>query len=267
MAALADLAAVGADPVGLLLSVGLPPHETASVQEGVARGAADACAEAGTFVLGGDTNTSVRLCVGGTGVGLVPEGEALRRVGMRAGDLLYASGPLGLGSALAAARWSGLPDGLFAESEYRPRVCLRFGRALRGIASACMDTSDGLVATLDQLARLNGVAIRVTRAEEELLEPGATSVRAHLGLPAFAFLAGHHGEFELAFTVPEGRWGGLVRAAARAGWTPLAIGRVEAGEGLFLGSREIDGARVRNLLSEVGGDPQAYALSLVGMAP
>jgi thiamine-monophosphate kinase len=130
-----------------------------------------------------------------------------------------------------------------------------------------MDTSDGLVATLDQLARLNGVAIRVTRAEEELLEPGAAAVRALSGLPAFAFLAGHHGEFELAFTVPEGRWDGLVREAARAGWTPLAVGRVEAGEGLLLGSRPIDGARVRNLLSEVGGDPRAYARALVGMAP
>jgi thiamine monophosphate kinase len=85
----------------------------------VARGAADACAEAGTFVLGGDTNTSVRLCVGSAGVGLVPEAEVLRRVGMHAGDFVYASGLLGLGSVLAAVCWGGLPDGVFAENEYR----------------------------------------------------------------------------------------------------------------------------------------------------
>jgi thiamine-monophosphate kinase len=130
-----------------------------------------------------------------------------------------------------------------------------------------MDTSDGLVAALDQVARLNGVAIRVTRPAEELLEPGAAAVRARLGLPAFAFLAGHHGEFELVFTVPADRWQALAREAPRDGWEPLAIGRVEAGEGLFLGPRAIDGARVRNLLSEVGGDPRAYARALVGMTP
>ena len=262
VAALADLAAVGADPVGLLLSVGLPPHDTVSVQEGVARGAADACAEAGTFVLGGDTNTSVRLCVGGTGVGLVPEAEALRRVGMRAGDLVYASGPLGLGSALAAARWSGLPDGLFGESEYRPRVCLRFGRALRGIASACMDTSDGLLATLDQLARLNRVAVRIERPLEELLAPRVDAVRREVGLSAFAFLAGHHGEFELVFAVPPGRRDALEEAAARLVWRPLLLGHVEAGSGLYVGGRTVDGARVRNLLEDVGGDPREYIRAL-----
>jgi thiamine-monophosphate kinase len=262
VAALSDLAAVGADPVGLLLAVGLPPHDTAAVQEGVARGTAEACAEAGTFVLGGDTNTSVRLCVGSTGVGLVPEADVLRRVGMRAGDLVYASGPLGLGAALAAARWAGLPEGLFAEEEYRPRVCLRFGRALRRIASACMDTSDGLVATLDQLSRLNGVALRIERPLEELLSPRADAVRREAGLPALAFLAGQHGEFELVFAVPPARRDALESAAVQLAWRPLLLGRAEAGSGLWVGERPVDGTRVRNLLEDAGGDPRAYIRAL-----
>ena len=188
VAALADLAAVGADPVGLLLSVGLPPHETASVQEGVARGAADACAEAGTFVLGGDTNTSVRLCVGGTGVGLVPEAEALRRVGTRAGDLVYASGPLGPGLG-PAPRPAGVAcrTGSSARASIAPAAlpALRAGAAR--VASACMDTSDGLVATLDQLARLNRVAVRIERPLEELLAPRVEAVRRPAGAPRVRF--------------------------------------------------------------------------------
>ena len=269
VAALSDLAAVGADPLGLLLSVGLPCEDRERVQEGVARGVREVCDATGTFVLGGDTNESEALTVAGFAAGLVPSGSALTRVGTRPGDVVAVSGRVGAGSALAATRLLGGASTLagYGEGDFHPLPRLREGRLLRGVASACMDTSDGLVATLDQLARLNGVAIRVTRAEDELLEPGATSVRAQLGLPAFAFLAGHHGEFELAFTVPEDLWDGLALEAARAGWTPLAIGRVEAGAGLFLGSREIDGARVRNLLSEVGGDPRAYARALVGMAP
>ena len=68
------------------------------------------------------------------------------------------------------------------------------------------------------------------------------------------------------FAVPPGRRDALEEAAARLCWRPLLLGRVEAGQGLFVGSRAVDGARVRNLL-EVGGDPQAYARALVGMAP
>jgi thiamine-monophosphate kinase len=267
VAALSDLAAVGADPLGLLLSVGLPREGRELVQERVAQGVREVCDATGTFVLGGDTNDSQTLTVGGVAAGLVPRDSVLMRVGARPGDLVCVSGRVGAGAALAAARLLA-PDkeaAGYGEDDFRPMPRLREGRRLRGVASACMDTSDGLVATLDQIARLNGVAIRITRPAEDLLEPGATAVRARLGLPAFAFLAGHHGEFELVFTVPEDRWDAL--EAARDGWEPLAVGRVEAGAGLFLGSREIDGARVRNLLSDVGGDPRAYARALVAMVP
>ena len=62
-AALSDLAAVGADPIGLLLSVTLPARDAESVQESVARGVAEAARDAGTWVLGGDTNEGATLCV------------------------------------------------------------------------------------------------------------------------------------------------------------------------------------------------------------
>jgi thiamine-monophosphate kinase len=269
VAALSDLAAVGAEPLGLLLSVGLPREARERVQEGVARGVREVCDLTGTFVLGGDTNDSETLTVGGVAAGLVTRDAALTRVGARPGDVVGVSGRVGAGSALAAAKLLACDAEAagYGEGDFRPMPRLREGRRLGGVASACMDTSDGLIATLDQIARLNGVAIRITRPAEDLLEPGAAGVRARLGLPAFAFLAGHHGEFELVFTVAQDRWDGLVRGAARDGWEPLAIGQVVAGEGLCLGSRPIDGARVRNLLSEVGGDPRAYARALVGMAP
>lgn len=268
VAALSDLAAVGADPLGLLLSVGLPSSHRERVQEDVARGVREVCDAAGTFVLGGDTNDAQALTVAGFAAGLVPRASVLTRVGARPGDLLCVSGRLGAGSALAAAKLLAAdPAGAgYGEDDWRPRPRLGEGRLLRGVASACIDTSDGLVAALDQLARLNGVAIRITRPAEELLEPAVEALRRRLRLPAFPFLAGHHGEFELAFAVPGERWEELRRAATTIGWEPLPIGRVEPGEGLFFGTRAIDGARVRNLLSEVGGDPVAYARALVEMA-
>jgi thiamine-monophosphate kinase len=265
VASLSDLAAVGADPLGLLLSVILPGDDgdCDAVQADVARGVSDACSAAGTSVLGGDTNFGPQLTVATVGAGLVPAGVVpLGRTGMRAGDHLFASGLLGLGGALAAVRWLSSVTG-FDEGDYRPRITLPFGRALRGIASACMDTSDGLVATLDQLARLNGLALRVERPLAELLCPEARTVSTALGLPPFPLLASQHGEFELVFSVPEEHLGPLERAGLR----PVFLGRAEGGSGLFFQSRPVDGARVRNLLAEAGGDIRAYAQRLLALDP
>lgn len=265
VAALSDLAAVGAEPIGLLLSVGLPAGERERVQERLALGVREVCEAARTFVLGGDTNDAAALSVAAVAAGLVPAGAALTRLGAAVGDVVGLTGLVGSGGALAAASLLG-GDAGYGEGCWQPRPRLREGRTLRGRASACMDTSDGLVATLDQIARLNHVAIRVTTAPDQLLEPGAASMRGVLGLPAFAFLAAPHGEYELAFTVPARRWDELASAAGRDGWRPIAIGRVEAGEGVWLGLRAVDGARVRNLLGDVGGDARACARALVEMA-
>jgi thiamine-monophosphate kinase len=264
LASLSDLAAVGADPLGLLLSVTLPQDDASGVQEQVARGVQEVCTQAGVHVLGGDTSSGPRLTVTSVGVGLIPAGIApLRRTGMRSGDWLFASGLLGQGGALAASRWLGAGDQTFGESDYRPRPTLEAGRSLRGIASACMDTSDGLVATLDQLARVNGVAVQVERSLEELLEPKARRLAASLGLPPFAFLAGVHGEFELVFAVPEERLVSLGLTSL----TPVFLGRVREGAGLTFRSRPVDGARVRNLLDQTAGDVEAYARALVALDP
>lgn len=130
-----------------------------------------------------------------------------------------------------------------------------------------MDTSDGLVATLDQLARLNGVRLNVTRHLPELLHEDADRVRGRASLSAFSFLAGHHGEFELVFGVAPGQEVDLDVAAATIGWEPVELGQVEAGDGLVLEGRAVDGARVRNLLQDVNGDVAAYVRALEALAP
>jgi thiamine-monophosphate kinase len=262
VAALSDLAAVGADPIGLLLSVSFPGGDVAATQSEVARGVAEACAEAGTYVLGGDTNDAEHLAVSCVGVGCVPAATPLRRVGAGPGEHVFSSGPMGAGAALAAAALLGLPADVYSEKDWRPPVRIAQGRALRGVASVCMDTSDGLMTTLDQLTRLNGLAIRVTRPLHELLEPRVAALRERLGLSAFPFLAGHHGEFELVFCVPDARLSALEGAAARIGWRPVQLGRTELGTGLFVGERPVDGAWLRNLYPLHRGDLSAYVAAL-----
>ena len=264
-ATLSDLAAVGAEPLGWRLSVSLPAGDAEQVQRRVAAGVGSACALAGTFVLGGDTSESDGLRISCVGAGTVPGEGVLRRVGMRPGDLLFASGRLGSGAALGAARWLSSEDA-FPESAFRPVPRIAQGRALRGIASACMDTSDGLVATLDQLARLNQVALRVEAELPSLLLPQVDELRRKLGVGALPFLAAHHGEFELVFSVPERLVDGLRERARALDWEPVWLGRVESGEGVWMGDGAIDGAAIRNLMHTVGGDPSRYARALLELS-
>ena len=155
----------------------------------------------------------------------------------------------------------------FTEDDYAPPVRIAVGRALRGVASAAMDTSDGLVATLDQLARLNGVGIRVETALSGLLHLKVEALRAAARLPAFPFVASCHGEFELVFAVPPDRLDQLDGVRAALGAEPLRIGTAYAGDGICIGDTPIDGAKIRNLLDDVGGDPRAYVTALIGMSP
>jgi thiamine-monophosphate kinase len=288
---LSDLAAVGADPLGILLSVTLPESERSGmcrvtgaspradtggqcpldcldgeqIQERVAAGVRDACERAETFVLGGDTNSGPTLAVGVCAAGIVPEGKHLSRLGAQPGDGIWAAGLLGLGGALAASTL--LSAGGLDESEFRPEIRLGVGRALRGIASACMDTSDGFVATADQLARLNGVAFHVEVPLESLLHPLVEQYRTRVELPTLPFLASIHGEFELVFTVPPDREPALDNAARVLGWTPVRVGTVREGSGVYVGDVALDSTFLRNLLDDMHGDLAAYASHLLSYSP
>jgi thiamine-monophosphate kinase len=262
---LSDLAATGATPIGLLASVTLPRAADASYQDGVARGLEAACRAAGTHVLGGDTNFAEQAAIATVAVGRVPRDRVLRRVGCSAGDLLYATGPLGAGGSCAARALLPIPAEVFCERDYRPRARIAEARLLSGFASACMDTSDGLVATLDQLGRLNGVGFVIERPLLEILEERSRRLAALFDLDPLLFFAQHHGEFELVFTVPAARREGFEEHARQAGLSPLFLGRALPEAILrFAGPppREVDGARIRNLLEEVGGDLGRYLVEL-----
>lgn len=261
---LSDLAAVGAEPLGLVLALTLPQDAEASLGEEVARGVAAACAQAATWVLGGDLGEGP-LSACGAAAGLVPRAEVLTRLGARPGDLLYLSGPAGLGNAFALARLAGQPA-----LGYRPRARLAEGRLLRRLARCCIDTSDGLLAAVDTLSRLNncGAVLELDRAGA--LHPEARALAARAEVPAWLLAAGPHGEFELCFAVAPEREAGLLREAATAGWQPVPIGAMAPGEGLLLraagAERRIDAARLRNLGDGAGRDPQAYLRALRALA-
>lgn len=233
MASISDLAAVGAEPIGVLIAETLPHEAPDAVVVALQSGVRDACARAGTFVLGGDTNFSDRLHTTGTAVGSIPHGSALTRVGCTPGETLYCTGPLGSGNAFAALQMTGTsgPESF----SYRPVARVHEGISLRSRASVCMDTSDGLFATLDQIGRLNGCGFRLDAGWEQHIASGALSVASMAGIDPWMLLAGPHGEFELVFTILQEKHEELTSAAEQAGWTPVRLGLVTGTPGIQLG--------------------------------
>lgn len=264
---LSDLAAVGATPLGLVASVTLPRGSPPEFQAGIARGLEAACRAAGTFVLGGDTNSGDVAVITSAGIGTVHRDRVMTRVGCKPGDLVFATGPLGLGGAVSARALFELPPALFAESEFRPSARFREATVIARFASACIDTSDALIAALDQLGRLNGVGFDVDASLDVVVAPRALAVAKALNVDPLVLLAQHHGEFELVFTVPTTRIAAFDSATATAGFAPLRIGVVTAETPVlrFLADRPrtLDGARIRNLLDAVGGDVRAYLAALI----
>ncbi|MEK6569853.1 MAG: thiamine-phosphate kinase, partial [Bacteroidota bacterium] len=148
-----DLAAVGAQPIGILLNETLPPDVGEEFIAELQNGIHDACSICGMYVLGGDTNFSSHLQMSGCAVGLIPDSAAMTRRGCEPGDYLFSSGPLGLGNAYALVHLMNNSELKQIPMPYYPRARLCEGQLLRSIASCCMDTSDGTLATLDQLMR------------------------------------------------------------------------------------------------------------------
>ncbi len=262
-----DLAAVGAEPIGLLVNETIPPGIAEEFLEKLQKGIQDACAACGMFILGGDTNFCSRLQMSACAVGLIPGGRPLTRLGCKPGDVLFASGRLGLGSAYASGRLGIAPKGGKSSVPFLPSARLREGRIVSGVASCCMDTSDGLFATLDQLMRLNNAGFVLDTPPAKCLHREALHICRDNNIPEWMMLAGPHGEFELVFCIPPADTGRFFSRAAGGGWEPIRLGEVVEQPGVWWSSDgrriPIDTGRIRNLFAEVQGNISEYMKGLL----
>ncbi len=264
MATLSDLAAVGAKPLGVLISEVLPRDYPDSSLVRLQQGIQNACALSDTYVLGGDVNSGEQLTMTGTAVGTVRNARFLSRIGCRPGDVLYSTNFLGTGNAFALSRFGGATD---QRIEYRPQARLREGQCLSGIATSCMDTSDGVIATLDQLMRLNHHGFELDTDWESTLHPDAKEIAQWAGLHPWLLFAGQHGEFELLFTISQNLEKSFLRRARENNWHPLRLGKVIEEPAIYLplyGDRvALDTGCIRNLAAELNGDIKLYIRRLL----
>ena len=242
---LSDLAACGAAPIAFTLALALPSINEAWLQA-FASGMWALADAHGCDLIGGDTTRGpLNICI--TALGEVPRGEAILRSGAQVGDDIYVSGNLG-DARLALEALQGkinLPPEILAQTRLRleqptPRVAL--GSALRGIATAAIDISDGLAGDLGHVLKASGVGAQVdVESTINLIAAGA-----HLNWAKGQFdnkkrlkmvLSGGD-DYELAFTAPPSARPAVQALAARSQTPVTRIGVIQTEPGLRL----VDGA-------------------------
>jgi thiamine-monophosphate kinase len=169
-AALSDLAAMGAEPLGALISLVLPLQLEVEHGETLMAGAGMKLAELGCPLVGGNVSLGTeRVEISVSALGAVDVGAALRRSGGQTGDALFVSGPLGwsrLGFLWLEAGGAA-DDPRFTrarQAQLDPSPRFELAQTLLGQRLACMDISDGLAIDLPRLARASGVAARLDRS-------------------------------------------------------------------------------------------------------
>jgi thiamine-monophosphate kinase len=223
---LSDLAAMGATPAWCTLSLSLPEGDALWVERFL-DGFLALARDHDVALVGGDTTRGpLSVCV--TVHGFVEDGRALRRGGAQAGDDLWISGTLGdAAAALSQWRAGGAAEPSLRARLDRPTPRLALGAALAGLATACIDVSDGLLADLDHLCVASGVGAEV---QLDALPASPALTALFTDETRHVLQAGGGDDYELCFTgAPE--HADAVRAAAQATATLVTrIGRIVEGD-------------------------------------
>ncbi len=214
MVSLSDLAAMGAEPHIVLVALTLETADPAWASA-LAGGMAEAARQTGATIAGGNLSRG-RLSLSMSVHGVVPAGTAVLRSGARPGDLVYVTGALG---GAAAALENGFAKDDLNACFFRPAARVDLAPALRAVASAAIDVSDGLLQDAGHLAAASGVCLEIASAR----------------VPVQAGAQRHHAlqggdDYELCFT-----------AGSPPGFPAVCIGRVVDGSGVLL-----DGEPVAN---------------------
>jgi thiamine-monophosphate kinase len=230
---LSDLAAMGAKPVAFTLALSLP-EARAEWLAPFSKGLLALADEHGCELIGGDTTKGpLNICI--TIFGEVPPGQALRRDTAQPGDDIWVSGTLGDARlALAGYRNEAALDRATltaaAERMHKPTPRVALGAALRGVAHAAIDVSDGLVGDLAHILKRSNAGATLA---VDSLPAGPMLAKQPLDMRRRFTLAGGD-DYELCFTAPAARRHAVLAAALACGIAVSRVGRIEDAPGLRL---------------------------------
>ncbi len=221
---LSDIAAKGGRPLGLAVAMTLPRDLDEGYVRQIALGLRWCCRAFGTQVLAGDTKEGPDISLAGVALGMTKGKRLLARRGAHVGDIVGVTGTLG------RAGWAYLhrdvPAGIKGLMEPKPRIPEGLLLAASRASTSCMDISDGLAASLHQMALLTGLNFEVTFQQLPLFAPlrrEPPPARREASL----FMGG---DYELLFTASSKGWPRLQEAFQREGLRATAIGAVGEGE-------------------------------------
>lgn len=233
---LSDLAAMGAKPYAYFLALMLPAEIDDAWLKDFAGGLASEQEIFNITLMGGDTtHTTGPLTMALTAIGFVAQGHALRRSGANIGDNIYVTGTIGdaaLGLQVAGS-------GFRAENEvdeylvnrYRfPLPRLEIGRQLHGIATSCMDISDGLMQDMGHIAECSGIGALIHWERVPLSEAAREKLLIVPGQQETILAGGD--DYELLFTAPPQAHEALQELACKTSVNITNIGSVKEGRGI-----------------------------------
>ena len=176
-----DLAAMGAKPIGIIISMGLPRDMLLDEFEELLKGILDMCSKYDMKLIGGDTNESQELTLCGTCLGIVQKENVLMKEGARPGDIIAVTGPVGLAAAGFEILFNknkfkdlnpNYKDHLLNHAlNPKARVSEGILLAKSGLITSATDITDGLVSEIDELITANNYRIGMTLNEEMLPIP------------------------------------------------------------------------------------------------
>ena len=228
---LSDLAAMGARPLGFSLALALPSADEAWLAS-FARGLFTLADNEQIELIGGDTTRGpLNICI--TVFGSVPIDHALRRDGALANDDVWVSGSLGdarLGLEVLTGHIELSADdtAIALQRLHRPIPRMSLGIALRGIASAAIDVSDGLIGDLEHILRRSALGATI---EADLL-PIGSALHSQDQQTQYEFALNGGDDYELCFSAPAEQRENVIAAAKQAGIAVTCIGHLTEMPGL-----------------------------------
>lgn len=229
---LSDLAAMGAEPLWFTLALTLPDADEHWL-DGFSRGLFQAAHLYHCSLVGGDI-TRGPLSITIQAMGAVPLATALQRGNAEPGDRIYVTGPLGDAAAAVAVIKGELSVGssafnYFMSRYYRPLPKLAEGALLRGVASAAIDISDGLLADLGHICKASGVGAHIA-LEQVPVSEALSKLASPQQVNQWALAGGD--DYHLCFTVPRSRQNAMNDLIRRHKINAIAIGDIVPGEGV-----------------------------------
>lgn len=231
---LSDIAAMGANPAWVTLALTLREAQSVWLQD-FCSGFFTLANRSNVQLIGGDiTHGPISITV--QAMGLVPKGQAILRSGAKEGDLIYVTGHIGdAGLALAHLQNKTKVDTVYhpliVNQLHRPEPRLATGLALRGLASALIDISDGLAADLGHILEQSKVGAKIN-VDQIPLSAALTNTLSHDEAIQLALTAGD--DYELCFTIPQHQRAELEHRLASIACRYTCIGQITATLGLKL---------------------------------